>query len=170
MLEVLAQQDAPMVLAEIQDATAEAVPLNAYDLSKTPTGSIRAWVNLGWNASGFQHAGWVHISDPGLSLRITHQGRAALAEYPTADALIAASEPLYRQWDSARKAQLPDLPVDPGNQVVHAGSVVAHALRATEAFLAAWRSSVQCSTTMPIHGRRRPPRSFATTSIRLRSP
>ena len=66
MLEVLAKQDAPMVLAEIQDATAEAVPLNAYDLSKTPTGSIRAWVNLGWNASGFQHASWVHISDPAI--------------------------------------------------------------------------------------------------------
>lgn len=137
MLQVLATQDAPMTLPDLQDAVATLVPLNAYDLSKNSTGGVRAWVNLGWNISGYQHAGWLHVSDPGL--RITKQGRAILAQYPDPDELSAAAAAPYGEWETARKETLPDRSVDPSTQVAHAGSGAAHAFRASDAILEAWR-------------------------------
>jgi 5-methylcytosine-specific restriction protein B len=137
MLGVLADQDAPMPLPEVQSALAELVPLNDYDQTTTSTGAKRAWVNLGWNISGFQHAGWLHVSDPGL--RITRQGRQTLATYDDADSMVAAADPLYKEWDVARKETLPDRPVDALAEVVHAGPATAHALRASDAFVRAWR-------------------------------
>ncbi len=137
MLEVLAEQATPMPLPELQSAVTALVPLNDYDQTTTSTGATRAWVNLGWNISGFQHAGWLHVSDPGL--RITRQGRQALVKYDDADALFAAADPLYKEWDVARKETLPDSPVDAGAEIVHAGSGTAHALRASDAFVSAWR-------------------------------
>lgn len=139
MMEILAGESKPIFMAELQDRISVDVPLTDYDSSKTATGATRAWVNLGWNSSGFQHAGWLHVSDPGL--RITRQGRAALVQYPTPGELFDASESLYKQWDLSRKEQLPDRSVDPTSEVVHAGSAVAHTLRASGAFLVAWRES-----------------------------
>lgn len=140
MMQVLSKQDAPMPLPDLQDAVAAVVPLEPYDLTKTSTGATRAWVNLGWNISGYQHAGWLHVSDPGI--RITALGRRAMHEHPDADDLFVTADGRYKQWDAARKEQLPDWSADPALQVVHAGSAAAHALRASQDLLAAWRQGL----------------------------
>ena len=138
MMEVLDKKDGPVLLPELQDAVAEVVPLEPYDLTTTSTGSTRAWVNLGWNISGYQHAGWLHVSDPGL--RITSAGRAALREHPDPDELFSSADVPYRQWDAARREPLPDWPANPEVAIVHAGSGTAHVLRSTSTLLAAWRA------------------------------
>ncbi len=137
MLQVLARHEAPLPLPDLQKQLQTIVPLTPYDLSLTPTGAERAWVNLGWNISGFQNSGWLHMTENGL--RITREGRAALAAHEDPDELFLAAGPSYEAWDVARKEQLPDWPADPQTSVVHSGPGAAHALRAATAILHAWR-------------------------------
>ncbi|NMM24764.1 MAG: AAA domain-containing protein [Phycicoccus sp.] len=138
-LEVLSEHDVPLT-AELQELTAQRVPLNDYDASTTSSGAVRAWTNLGWNlTTTYEHAGWVHITSEG-GYRLTKEGRAALATYPDPMKMYDEGVAAYWTWDAARKEQLADLTLDPAHEVLHAGSGAAHAIRAVAPVLQAWRS------------------------------
>jgi len=138
-LQVLSEHDVPLT-GELQELTAQRVPLNDYDASTTSSGAVRAWTNLGWNlTTTYEHAGWVHITSEG-GYRLTKEGRAALATYPDPMKMYDEGVAAYQRWDAARKEQLADLTLDPAHEVLHPGSEAAHALRAAGPVLQAWRT------------------------------
>jgi 5-methylcytosine-specific restriction protein B len=66
-LEVLAEQETPLKLSELRELVAGRVPLNAYDMSVTKSGKVRAWNNLDWNlTTNVVHAGWLHVTSEGF--------------------------------------------------------------------------------------------------------
>lgn len=138
-LQVLSEHDVPLT-GELQELSAQRVPLNEWDASTTASGAVRAWTNLGWNlTTTYEHAGWVHITSEG-GYRLTKEGRAALATYPDPMKMYDEGVAAYQRWDAARKEQLADLTLDPANEVLHPGSEAAHALRAAGPVLQAWRT------------------------------
>jgi 5-methylcytosine-specific restriction protein B len=139
-LEVLAEQQGPIKLPQLQELVAERVPLNDYDASITASGAVRAWNNLGWNLTTIcEHAGWLHATtDAGF--RITREGRAALVTYPDGMAMYDAALQEYQAWDAARNEQLPDLTASPATDVLHGGSGAAHVMRVCAPVLEAWRT------------------------------
>ena len=138
-LEILSEKDV-LLTGELQELTAQRVPLNDYDASTTSSGAVRAWVNLGWNLmTTYEHAGWVHITSEG-GYRLTKEGRAALATYPDPMKMYDEGVARYQMWDAARKEQLADLTLDPAHEVLHPGSEATHALRAAGPVLQAWRT------------------------------
>ncbi|WP_217637168.1 AAA family ATPase [Geodermatophilus telluris] len=139
-LEVLAEQGEPLKYTELQDLTAQRVPLNAYDASVTKSGSVRAWTNFGWNlTTTYEHAGWLHATSDG-GFRLTREGRAALTRYQDPLELYDLAGKAYDDWDAARSEALPELLLSPAADVLHGGSGTAHALRAVEPVLEAWRT------------------------------
>jgi 5-methylcytosine-specific restriction protein B len=139
-LEVLAEQDRPLKITELQELTAQHVPLNEYDASLTKSGKHRAWINLGWNlTTTYEHAGWLHATSE-AGFRLTQEGRAALEKYPDPLEMFKAAEESYVAWDAARSKVLPEPPLLPATDVLHAGSAVAHSLRAVAPILKAWRT------------------------------
>lgn len=139
-LQILADEDRLLMLPELQELTAQRVPLTDYDASTTRTGAVRAWTNLGWNLTArCAHSGWLHATaDAGF--RLTLDGRAALRDYRDPLKIYEVADEAYRAWDAARKEQLADPAFDPHHEVLHAGSGAAHVLRAVEPVLDAWRS------------------------------
>lgn len=139
-LEVLADQDRPLKYTELQELTAQRVPLNDYDASVTKSGSVRAWTNLGWNlTTTYEHAGWLHATSDG-GFRLTREGRTALTRYQNPLELYDVAGRAYDDWDAARSEALSELQLSPAADVLHGGSGTAHALRAVEPVLQAWRT------------------------------
>ena len=139
-LEVLAEQDRPLRIADLQDLAAERVPLNDYDASVTSTGAIRAWTNLGWNlTTTYEHAGWLHATQD-AGFRLTREGRAALATYRDPNEMYLAGVEIYHVWAAARSEALPELEFSPVGDVMHAGGGAAHVFRACEPVIEAWRA------------------------------
>ena len=138
-MEVLAEHNAPLAPAALQDALQDRVPLTAYDLSTTKSGAQRGWNNLYWNlVTTYQHAGWVHATTAGY--RLSREGREAIAEHEDAQDLFEAGAAGYWSWDEARKEPLAPDPTDPARGIVHPGQGAAHVRRACNAVLAAWRN------------------------------
>ncbi len=137
-LEVLAGQSTYISTNDLQELVAERVPLMEYDMSQTSSKATRAWIDLRWNLSAMNNGGWVQMSSPGI--RITHQGRNALATFSDPEDFTKASEPFYNRWDEARKIAPSPLPADPAVEIVHPGEEAAHAYRSVHTLLSAWRS------------------------------
>ena len=149
-MEVLAEAGEVFPYEGIQELTAERVPLTPYDQVTLEQGVMRAWNIFGWNLStDCQHSGWV-VSRSGREMRLTREGRAALARYADGTSLAKASKEGYRAWVRLKDEHL-EHTVDPSSEVVHAGSAAAHALRGAEAVLKSWRSasSVASSGSSP---------------------
>ena len=139
-LEELGAQEQPVKISDVQDLAAQRVPLNDYDASLTTSGAVRAWNNLGWNlTTTYEHAGWLHATSDG-GFRLTREGRQALDAFPDPMDLYDAGVRSYQAWEAARHELLPDLPAEPGADVLHAGPGVAHTLRACTPILTAWRT------------------------------
>ena len=139
-LEVLAEEGEVFPYEGLQELSAERVPLTAYDRVENDKGVVRAWNIFGWNLStDCQHSGWV-VSRSGREMRLTREGRRALAEHPDGHSLARASREGYKSWVRLKDEPL-DHPADPSSEVVHAGSAAAHALRGARAILDAWRST-----------------------------
>lgn len=139
-MEVLAEQPDPLTFPELQELTAARVPLNDYDQSVTKSGAVRAWNNFGWNLTTIiEHVGWLHATSEG-GVRLTAEGRKALADYSDPQKVYDVAVAGYREWDALRNETLPDLPGDPATEILHGGSGAAHARRSTAPVLDAWRT------------------------------
>jgi 5-methylcytosine-specific restriction protein B len=138
-LEVLSEQSDPMRAPELQAATELKVPLTPYDASTTKSGAKRAWNHLFWNlTTTYEHVGWLHATPTGY--RLTQEGRSTLVSGLGPQSLYEAAVAGYQEWDGARKETLPDIVADSAADVIHPGSSAAHALRACEPLVAAWRN------------------------------
>ena len=165
-LKSVAGRQSPISLTELQDITAAAVPLSDYDLSPTKTGSVRAWVNFGWNLSGFQNAGWLLMADAGI--RASAEGVEAASRFDDPFDLMAETENRYKVWDAARKEDLSAAVSDPAKAIVHPGSAAAHASRAAAALLEGVKRGDSASPPTSAHGRPRRRRAWPGTSRRPR--
>ena len=138
-VEVLRGRSEPLSKKDLQAVVTPLVELTEYDVSLTTSGRERAWVTLRWNLSTIvRHSGWVLLTD--LGLRLTSDGEQALDTVTDPDAFYSEALAGYQDWDERRKEILPDRPADLARHIVHPGSSAAHALRATERVLDAWRS------------------------------
>jgi 5-methylcytosine-specific restriction protein B len=139
-LEVLVETPHPLTISELQERAAARVPLNAYDLSTTKSGAVRAWTNMGWLlTTSYEHSGWLHAtSDAGF--RGSLGGQAALESYREGQALYDAAEVGYQTWNTARGEVLPPPAVDLAKQIAHVTSGAAHTFRAVDSVLEAWRA------------------------------
>ena len=138
-LKAVAGRQTPISIQELQDASAAAVTMTEYDLSPTKTGSIRAWVNFGWNLSGFQNAGWLLMADSGI--RASTEGVDAATRFDDPAELMAETDKRYKVWDAARKEDLSAAASDPAKAIAHPGSAAAHATRAATTVLRGLKDS-----------------------------
>jgi 5-methylcytosine-specific restriction enzyme B len=138
-MEILAEEQEPMVISDLELAACEREPLTSYDASRTKSGAQRAQNNLRWGLNtGYQHAGFVYNAASGF--RLTSDGRDVLNRGLTSEDIFEQLEARYREWDDARKESVPAQPVDPARSIVQPGAGFAHAQRAIRAVLDAWRS------------------------------
>jgi 5-methylcytosine-specific restriction enzyme B len=139
-LAILVETPTPLRVGELQELAAARVPLTPYDESRTKSGALRAWNNMGWLlTTSYEHSGWLHAtSDSGF--RGTLDGRAALQQYPDGQSLYDAAGVGYTEWDLARNAVLPPPTADLTTEIGHLTSGASHTFRAIAPVLAAWRS------------------------------
>ncbi len=151
----------------LYDAALAAVPPLAWDAGVTKSGSHRGRNDLGWYlTTSYEHSGWLHVTTHG-GFRATREGAAALAEYPSPEALFDASGEGYLVWNTARTE--PPTPVlgDPSDEILH-GTIGAPRRRILERLGGqGGRVAISASPTTKTPGAARfPSRGFTTRLLR----
>ena len=137
-IEILSQGAKPVSIPELFAQTEGSVPQTDYDRSKTKSGANRGLNNFYWNmTTTYVHAGYVHITR--LGCRATTLGRDVLNKTEDPESLWDLGVDGYEEWNVSRQEQLSDPYADPPSTILHQGSSTAHAFRACQPLLNAWR-------------------------------